>query len=331
MIKDATGAVKGERSLTSRGADCEELAAATSLTVSILLNPTRRPRSTQASPIPEPPPTLPTLQVAPREPPAEVPEAKPATKTPIHLRVVADATGSIGLLPAPSVGVLAGPGSHGRLSLDVEVRGDALASKTFGARDVSASFVAGGLTPCVRVGPARACGVAQLGVLRAAVTDATPATVAAAVLLLGPRLGVSLPLASWLALDAHADALFAPTVKVRVDTGDIWSSSVVSGLLGLGVIGSFCDGTAPRVAGRARGASSSHPCVHLRIGIRLRLQHASSLRSARSRCGRSGSGGLHRSEPASPGLRCEPADPAMARGHRLSRRREVPVVISQCA
>ncbi len=239
-IKDATGAVKGERSLTSRGADCEELAAATSLTVSILLDPHAGLGPPRPAPIPEPPPTLPTLQVAPREPPAEVPEAKPATKTPIHLRVVADATGSIGLLPAPSVGVLAGAGvAWGRLSLDVEVRGDALASKTFGARDVSASFVAGGLTPCVRVGPARACGVAQLGVLRAAVTDATPATVAAAVLLLGPRLGVSLPLASWLALDAHADALFAPTVKVRVDTGDIWSSSVVSGLLGLGVIGSF--------------------------------------------------------------------------------------------
>jgi len=244
-IKNADGDIKGERALTSRGDDCQELAAATSFTVSILLDPRSGlgPRKPPPIPAPEPPAVPPTVpEVArPPEPPPPAAEAPPPTKKRLRFRLVAAATGSIGLLPSPSAGVLAGAGiARERWSADLELRADASASKSLGGHTVSASFLGGGVVPCAKWGPARACGVVQLGVIQAAVTDASPETRTSPVLLVGPRVGVSLPLTSWIALDAHADALFAPTqVTVRVDTGSLWSNPVLSGLLGLGVIGSI--------------------------------------------------------------------------------------------
>ena len=247
-MRTAAGEPKGDRTLASNALDCQELAEATALTISILLDP-----RSGLGPRPPRPPTAPT--------PAEVPDlshpsdptasagatavlAPPAPKkegTPFRPRFVARGTGSIGLLPAITGGLLAGAGfESARWSFDAELRIDASSSKELNGHEVSASFFAGELSPCLTlVGPLRACGVVVLGSIQAEVAGTTEGRQSAFMVLLGPRLGGTLPLTSWLSLDANVDLLFAPTqLTVNLDRNQHeWVTPLVSGLLGGGLVG----------------------------------------------------------------------------------------------
>jgi hypothetical protein len=243
----AAGEPKGARALASSALDCQELAESTALTISILLDP----RSGLGPRPPRPPPATTPQEVPdlshPKDPTAAATAAPDATPPPpreerpgVHLRLVAHATGSINLLPAPTAGVLAGAGLEGRRwSADAELRVDASASSVYGGHEVSASFVAGELAPCVLVaGPLRACGVVVLGAIQAEVNGASQGRQSAFMVLVGPRLGGALRLTSWLSLDAHVDFLYAPTeMTANVDKTNAWSTSPVSGLLGVGLVG----------------------------------------------------------------------------------------------
>lgn len=248
VMRDAGGVVTGERTLQSSGDDCQELAAAVTLTVSILLDPRSglgpRPPQLPRAPTPQETPNLSERHdpTATAEAQAQVRHGLSHDATPrVRGRLVARAAGSIGLLPSAAIGVLAGAGAEGRLwSADAELRVDAPETAGSGGREVRASFVAAGIVPCVRFGLARACGVVAAGAMRAEVTGTGPGPQSAFMMLIGPRAGASLRLAQWVALDAHADVLYAPTVMtLRVDGNNVWSTSAVSGLLGIGLVGSF--------------------------------------------------------------------------------------------
>jgi hypothetical protein len=242
-MRTAAGEPKGARALASSALDCQELAEATALTISILLDP----RSGLGPRPPRPPPATTPQEVPdlshPKDPTAAPDAAPPPPREErpgVHLRLVAHATGSINLLPAPTAGVLAGAGLEGRRwSADVELRVDASASHVYSGHEVSASFFAGELAPCVLVvGPLRACGVVVIGAIQAEVNGASQGRQSAFMVLVGPRLGGALRLTSWLSLDAHLDFLYAPTeMTAEVDKYKAWSTSPVSGLLGLGLVG----------------------------------------------------------------------------------------------
>jgi hypothetical protein len=246
-MRTAVGEPKGDRALASSAADCQELAEATALTISILLDPRSglgpRPPRAPTAPTPAEVPDLshPSDPTASPGATAVVPPSPKKEGAPVRPRFIARGTGSIGLLPSLTGGLLAGVGFEtGRWSLDAELRIDASSSKEVDGHEVSASFFAGGLAPCLTLfGPLRACGVVVLGSVQANVAGASEGRQNAFMLLLGPRLGGALPLTSWLSLDAHVDLLFAPTqLTVEVDTNQHeWATPLVSGLLGAGLVG----------------------------------------------------------------------------------------------
>jgi hypothetical protein len=240
----AGGESKGARALASGTPDCQELAETAALTISILLDP--RSGLNPHPPLPmTTPQELPDLSRSqdPRAPTASRLEAIPAPprdRAPsLRPRLAAHATGSVNLLPAPTLGVLASAGIEARRwSMDGELRIDTAGSNSYGRHDVSASFAAGALAPCARFGFARACGLVVLGAVQAEVVGASQGKQSAFVLLVGPRLGISLPINSWLSFDAHVDLLYAPTqMTVRLDGVDLWETHAISGLLGIGFLG----------------------------------------------------------------------------------------------
>jgi hypothetical protein len=245
-MRTATGDSKGARSLASTAPDCQELAEATALTISILLDPRSGlgPRVERAQPAPTPE-EVPDLSHA-RDPTAltthDTPVTAPRDHSP-HLQVdlSAHATGSIGLLPSPDVGFLAGAGVEGtRWSTDLELRVDAATSRQYSGHGVGASFAAGEIAPCARFGLLHACGVVAAGAVQTTVDGTKQARQTAFMMLLGPRLGLALALTSWLSFDAHADVFYAPTeTTVQLNGATLWSSSAVSALLGIGLVGRF--------------------------------------------------------------------------------------------
>jgi len=58
--------------------------------------------------------------------------------------------------------------------------------------------------------------------------------------MIGPRIGLSIPIVRWFSIDAHVDASYALTnTTLRVAGRDLWSTSTMSGLVGIGVLGRF--------------------------------------------------------------------------------------------
>lgn len=242
-LRGARGEERGARTLSSDGTDCNELAEAAALTISILLDPRSGlgPRPVRPASPPTPaevpdlaPPGEPTAVALMTEPPK--PPRRPLFD---RFAVSAHFTGSANLLPAVTWGVKAGAEVHrGPWSLGLEGRFDAPVTHAIGAHEVTASFGAVELAPCVHWSIGRACLPILLGGLAARV-DQTPSQTAF-MLLVGPRLGATVKLTSWLALDASADLLVAPVgvaLGSPTERGTIWSTPELSGLLGIGALG----------------------------------------------------------------------------------------------
>jgi hypothetical protein len=241
QVRDRAGTVKGERVLSSSGSDCEELASATSLTISILLDPRSGmipPRPPDPMLVPDPPPAAPTASAKPPIPP------RPAQER-VRLRLGAAATGSSGNAPAPAAGLLVGVGvEHRWWSASVELRVDLPASATVNHLDVRTSLLAGDLVPCahfgMRFGQWYGCGVLALGAVQGEIVGASPSRQSTFHAMLGPRLGLSIPLVRWLSLDGHVDAAYALTrTTLRASGSDVWATSAASGLVGIGLVGRF--------------------------------------------------------------------------------------------
>ncbi|MEJ7735474.1 MAG: hypothetical protein WKG00_40595, partial [Polyangiaceae bacterium] len=104
-IRDAKGAELGTRAIDSNGESCSSLDEGVVLVVSLLIDPdaaSAAPTPPPDEPGPAAPPPPPTVVVERQR--VLVPVPAPAPKDPWRVEVGAGAAGSIGLLPAPSLG-----------------------------------------------------------------------------------------------------------------------------------------------------------------------------------------------------------------------------------
>ncbi len=237
QVRDAAGTVKGERVLSSSGGDCDELASTTTLTISILLDP----RSGMIPPRRPDPVLVPDAHVAP---PSDVPAPKPVlppAREPFRLRVSAEGTVSVGTAPAPAIGLLVGVGFERHWwSASAEFRADLPATATVDSLGVRTSLLAGNVVPCAHFGKAYACGVLTLGVVQGEIIDASPSRQSTFHAMIGPRIGLAIPIAAWLSVGGHLDASYALTrTTLRASGTDVWATSTVSGLAGIGLLGRF--------------------------------------------------------------------------------------------
>ena len=267
VLKDETGNVKGERTISSRRGDCDEVAAATTLTISILLDPrsglAKEPESAPpparepSAPVPaasSTPPNFPARAAGPSllppraiSVPHETELAPPAG--PINLVLSADLTSSLGNSPGPSFGFLFGAGVEHRLwSASAELRLDLPAdslgieiddlSDTAGLHRARTHFTALNLVPCARFGLGYACGVVALGLLRSeTLRQGSPQAKSAYFhALIGPRVGLGIPLSRSVSLAAHLEASYALTEStLRAADTDVWTTPSVLAQLGIGL------------------------------------------------------------------------------------------------
>lgn len=243
-VRDAAGAVVGERELTSTRGDCDELASSTTLTISILLDPktgaARRAPDAILVPAGLEPPGTPrdVRSVGANDGEKPVPPRSP----PVQLLIGLGGLAAVGVAPAPSLGARFGVGiARQPWSIRAELRAEAAASASAeGARTARTSLLAGSLVPCGHVGVIVGCAVVTLGALRGEVVEASPSRQATLHALVGPRVGVLVPLTSWLLLDAHVEGAWAVTsTTLRVAQSDVWTTPDLSGLFALGIASRF--------------------------------------------------------------------------------------------
>lgn len=181
----SAGAPAGEKVLTSPASDCAELAAATSLAVSMAidpLSPTREPRPPETPVTPPPPP-------APPPPP-------PAPASTLTVELAAGPSLGFGQVPALGVGLFVeGRLRWSRVSIGLDLRPELPGVSPWPPGSIRAVQVSSGLSPCVHLGPAELCGVLVAGVLRSEGEGFTrPASATTPQLLAGLRGGARLAL-----------------------------------------------------------------------------------------------------------------------------------------
>jgi hypothetical protein len=249
----AEGDSRGVRTLRSDDPGCAGLVDAAALAVSIALDAMRP----AASPPPPPPPeddSAPANAAPPQTDPRAAalppgsdfaPPAPPLTEdSGSRPRPVfgLDFLVSDGSAPSVSTGLSLwgrlGWGREGtvKASLGVEARADFPSSGTEPSGGVSTWLAAGGLAPCLHLGPAFACAVGQLGALHGTGSDVRfPSSGSGLFATLGPRVGIELSLTSWVALRVRADALLnlaRPTVDLN--NAPAWRASLATGTLAAG-------------------------------------------------------------------------------------------------
>jgi len=244
-LVDENGNVRGARELVHEGGVCADLVDAMALTMSIAIDPrslsgpvvAEEPAreapvtdETSATPAPAPPPPSP-----PSPPPAPPPARERET---LHANAFVVANGWLGAAPAVALGVSPGiEARYGYAALAVAARIDARASASVPSGQVSTSFAAGSLAPCLAREWLRACAVVTVGRLAAGAAGiAVPREDAALHVVAGPRLGAFVPLVGRLSLVAQLDVMFAATPQIlRIDGRDAYTLPTVSAGVGLGV------------------------------------------------------------------------------------------------
>jgi hypothetical protein len=231
QYEDEAGQVRGARELDAN--DCAELVSSLALTVVILLDPPGAHVAPEPGPILTPfdPPRMP----AP-EPPPSRPSKPPAARA--RLRAGAGTLGSIGVAPAPSVGLYAFLGLQlERWGVDAEGRLD-LPSSSDGART---SLVLGTLAPCRVQGPLHFCLTASFGALNGEGLGAgEPRSARTFYSTVGPRVGLELPITPAWRIHARVDATIPLTpTTLRQGGAELWTTPIVGAALGIGVTGHF--------------------------------------------------------------------------------------------
>ena len=243
------------RAVTSRRAECVELASAVELAVAIAIDPGAalgRPSEApgDVAESPEPPSTSPSLVAAPSrasEPAGlvmvqrvDTPAARSARDR--HWFVGAGLLLSAGAGPGPSAGFSLGLGARQRdWSLTVEGRVDYPTEKVVGGGAVGAAPILGEAVPCYHVHWFAACAVAAAGTLRGSARDLPGARAdLTPYLAAGARLAAELPVSARFALGAHFDLLATLTpTHLQVDQMEVWRTPVASGTLGFSAIERF--------------------------------------------------------------------------------------------
>jgi hypothetical protein len=239
---DEHGAVVGTRSVESSSTGCKELASSVVLAVSIAVDPlhgTPNP-SEPDSPASRPP----EARLAPAPATSDAPPQAPARAStkesaPLRTSVSAGVVAGLGVAPSPSVG-LAGEARLrvSSLSVGAGIRVDAPASAAAsgdsGGR-VQSSRIVGTFVPCVHLGFFAGCGSMELGALSGEAAEVARSerhsTFFSAV---GGRATVTLPLGTAFAMGVFGEALAVLTpTTLRIDRREAWSTSPVSGTLGL--------------------------------------------------------------------------------------------------
>jgi len=228
---DREGTPKGEKKIESKRGDCGEVAQAVTLTIAILLDPKTGLVKPPSETKPEPDP------LAPPPPPEKPPEPPPAPPPSIVPRVRVSAIGSVGAEPAASIaGRVAIGVAVRRFSVDAELRADLPRDATANDKKVTTGLLLGALALCIRSGIAEGCVVGSAGALSSDAEKGSPKNDSSFHLAVGPRLGVVVPLTGILSLQAYGEVPFVLTrTTVHVDGDEVWTTPLVSALLGLGL------------------------------------------------------------------------------------------------
>jgi hypothetical protein len=253
----APGSAAAERRLVSRQSDCQELAAAMELAISIAIDPlaasraraepggataSAAPPALPPAPPQSPPPPAPApavIVLREQAPPPAAPDRAlppPSPATPLGFRVRLGGLGALGSAPAAALGgTVQASVRRGPFSLGLEGRGDMAASAELRVGTMETSLLMGSLVPCLQRGILEGCVLLSAGAVRAAGRDLVdPRHVSAPFVAFGARMGVELPMGSVLAAGAHVDVLAPITELVlRVDGQAVWTSPPISGALGL--------------------------------------------------------------------------------------------------
>ncbi|MDB4944799.1 MAG: hypothetical protein JWP97_4333 [Labilithrix sp.] len=243
----APGRPAGKRTLEDPR--CDALGDAVASAAALVLDPVAAPPpEPEPAPLPAPPVSgaIPPPAALPERPSPNAASASPETTTDPLL--LADFTVAFARTPAALLGVRVGLGlRRGVHSLTVEGRAETSpADASIGDRDrVEASAFSAALVPCRHFDIVALCGVALAGVREVKALDVVnPAAQRSAMLVLGARLGLELPLGSGaplhLALRANAEA-GASLLRDTYTTDGIarTTTSPVEATLGAGLLGRF--------------------------------------------------------------------------------------------
>ena len=240
------------RAVTSRRAECVELASAVELAIAIAIDPLAtmgRPSEAPGDVAgPFEPPSAPPGSVAPASGAPGAPEAAPLvalqrTATPQargagHRRWFVGA----GLLLSTGAGTGTSPGfaldvgaRQRDWSLTLEGRVDYPTEVVGGGRAVGAAPILAAAVPCYHVRWLAACAVAAAGILRGSARDLPGARVEVTpYCAAGARLAAELPISARFALGAHFDALATLTpTHLQIYQAEVWHTPVGSMTLGL--------------------------------------------------------------------------------------------------
>jgi hypothetical protein len=266
-LREATGRVAGARALASERSDCDDLAPAMLLVLSLAARPYAAGVEPFADSPGEPPPS-PTTTTTTTTPPPPSPAARRAItdeaplrpppvgvsrpappalarepRQPVTWRLGVGALGTAGVGPGLSWGAMGLVGfERGRLSLALEPRVDAPASVAAGSGGrVSFWTASAALVPCVRLGALATCAVVGAGALRGEGQDVPGArTGIAPWISAGARLAWTLPLGPVAGLRAHAEVVALPVrTALRVGDSAVFTTFPVSGVVGLTWIREF--------------------------------------------------------------------------------------------
>jgi hypothetical protein len=244
-MSDANGTTRSREPLVSSASRCDDIAASLVLAVSIAIDPLSLTRTPESAPPPSPPPP------PERSPPPESPSLSPflAAKeddrsvppppAPLEAWVGGAANGTLGLLPAASLGLEASAlVQHRSLGLRLGGRYDFPAETDGPVRgSVQASLALGSLGACWHPRPLLACALGGAGVLfgesRGIANPASDRTFYGTV---AARLGVELPLLRSLVarIELEGGVPLAPTT-LRIGGNDAWTTPSVYGSLSLGL------------------------------------------------------------------------------------------------
>lgn len=247
-LTDAAGEPSGSRELTSRQADCLELAWAVELAISLAIDPLHfadAPPPTVAPSSTAPPATATSTIAAPplAAPPVAAPAVVRAAEPKRRYRVGAGAFAVLGSSPTVAFGFRATGGVRARLwSMNLEARADIPAAAPAAGGTVATGVYAGALVPCFHQLMFAGCGLVVLGAHHAIGTGYPNANDPwAFYAALGVRAAIEIKLRDRLELQVAADLLAPLTrIKLQLDGIDtVFETPAVSGAFHLALAGYF--------------------------------------------------------------------------------------------
>lgn len=240
-VADQQGVSTGRRDLSSKAAQCQELARALALSISLAIDPERASAApAQAAPASVPEPTAPTEPPAPVLLPSKATEpAATHNSATWRLTVGAAFVGASGVLPGPAWGGSIDIGIRRHwLSLAFEGRGlKALARELQPRGELSGSLLGSAVVGCGHLDAFRLCLVGQVarqGLSSSGVTR--PSSSSAPYAAVGGRLGWAWPFARHFALLLGLEATVNLTRNsAALDMLQVWKAPSFGGALTSGI------------------------------------------------------------------------------------------------